>query len=226
MYTQKSSLVITLILLSFFLQATSAELKLPAEAKQVAATSADKLGANENDLGLKAGKSVPDFTSHSYDGKTVTLGKLLEDAPLMVIFYRGGWCPFCNYQVRQITQAYAKFQQRHVMPVLISVDQTEGAALVQQSYDIPFPVLSDPELAAHESFNAVIELDDAHVKKYKNYGIDLEAWSGQNHHKIAAPAVFLVGKDGKVLWSHVALDFKTRPDVEQMLGVIDSKLNN
>jgi len=224
-YTQKSFLVISFILSSFFLQAASAELKLPAEAMQVATTPADKLGTNENGLGLKAGASVPDFTSHSYDGKTVTLAKLLKSGPLLVIFYRGGWCPFCNYQVRQITQAYAQFQQRHVMPVLISVDQAEAAALVQQSYDIPFPVLSDPELAAHEAFNAVIELDDAHVEKYKGYGIDLEAWSGQKHHKIAAPAVVLVGKDGKVLWSHVALDFKTRPDVDQMLGVIDAKLN-
>ena len=109
-------------------------------------------------------------------------------------------------------------------PVLISVDQTDGAMLVQQAYDIPFPVLSDSDLAAHESFNAVIEMDNSGYEKYKKFGVDLEAWSGLDHHKMAAPAVFLVGKDGKVLWSHVALDFKTRPDVDQMLGVIDSTL--
>ncbi len=224
MYTRKFASLISLIFLSFFLQSASAELKLPGEVKKTATTSTESLGTLENNMGLKIGESVPDFTSHTYDGDSVTLGNLLENGPIMVIFYRGGWCPFCNYQVRQVTQAYEQFKQRNVTPVLVSVDQTDGAMLVKEAYEIPFPVLSDPDLAAHESFNAVIELDNAHYEKYKKYGIDLEVWSGLDHHKMAAPAVFLVAKDAKVLWSHVAMDFKTRPDIDQLLSVIDSKL--
>jgi len=225
MHTQKTLLVFACLLLSLTHQDTSAELALPAKAIPVKTTSVSKLGCHENNLGLKAGESVPEFETHTYDGKSITLGSLLQNGVLMMIFYRGGWCPFCNYQVRQITQAYAKFQQRNVTPVLISVDKTEGAALLQKSYQIPFPVLSDPELAAHNAFNTVIQVDDAHYEKYKNYGIDLEAWSGTGHHKIAAPGIFLVSKDGEVLWSHVALDFKTRPEVEQLLSIIDNTLN-
>ena len=126
--------------------------------------------------------------------------------------------------MRQITQAFSKFQNRNVTPVLISVDKTDGAMLVKDAYDIPFPVISDPELAAHEAFGAFIEMDNEGYEKYKKYGIDLEAWSGLNHHKIAAPAVFLIDKEAKVLWSHVALDFKTRPSVDQLLTVIDENL--
>lgn len=224
MYTQKLALVISFIFLTFFLQQASAELKLPAEPKANAITSAESLGTLEKNMGLKPGETVPGFTTHTYEGQSVTLAKLLENGPIMVVFYRGGWCPFCNYQVRQITQAYDKFQKRNVTPVLISVDQTDGAMLVKEAYEIPFPVLSDSDLAAHESFNATIELDNAHYEKYKNYGIDLEAWSGLTHHKMAAPAVFLVSQDGKVLWSHVAMDFKTRPSVQQLLSVIDTNL--
>ncbi|MBT7951935.1 MAG: AhpC/TSA family protein [Gammaproteobacteria bacterium] len=224
MYSQKLTLVISFIFLTFFLQQASAELKLPAEARANATTSAESLGTLEKNMGLKAGETVPGFTTHTYEGKPVTLAELLNNGPIMVIFYRGGWCPFCNYQVRQITQAYDKFQKRNVTPVLISVDQTDGAMLVKEAYDIPFPVLSDSELAAHESFNATIELDNTDYEKYKNYGVDLEAWSGLSHHKIAAPAVFLVSPDSKVLWSHVAMDFKTRPSVDQLLNVIDNNL--
>lgn len=224
MYKHKASLFISFIFLTFFLQQASAELKLPAAGKATATTSVETLGTLENKLGLKAGTSVPDFTTHTYAGDEVTLSNLLETGPIMVIFYRGGWCPFCNYQVRQVTQAYDKFQKRNVTPVLISVDETDGAMLVKEAYDIPFPVLSDSELAAHESFNAVIELDDAHYEKYKGYGIDLETWSGLTHHKMAAPAIFLVSKDSKILWSHVAMDFKTRPSIDQLLGAIDSSL--
>mgnify|MGYP001239947590 CR=1 FL=1 len=117
--------------------------------------------------------------------------------PEVIELPRGGWRPFCNHQVRQVTMAYDKFQQRHVTPVLISVDQTDGAMLVKEAYEIPFPVLSDSDLAAHESFKAVIELDNTGYEKYKKFGVDLEAWSGLDHHKMAAPAVFLVSKEGK-----------------------------
>ena len=173
---------------------------------------------------MKAGESVPAFESNTYDGESINLDNLLANGSIMVIFYRGGWCPFCNYQVRQITQAFDKFQQRNVTPVLISVDNTDGAMLIKEAYEIPFPVLSDSNLAAHESFKTVIELDNSKYEKYKKFGVDLEAWSGLEHHKMAAPGIFLVNGEGQVLWSHVALDFKTRPNVEQLLSVIDNNL--
>ena len=212
------------LLLSLFLQAASAELKLPAKPRPTTTSSAAQLGSHDNNLGLKAGETVPEFKTNTYEGKSIRFSSLLKNAPLLVIFYRGGWCPYCNYQVRQVTQAYDKFRQRHVTPVLISVDKPEGAALVKQSYAIPFPVLSDPELRAHEAFNTIIKVDKADYERYKSHGMDLEAWSGQTHHKMTAPAVFLVTSDGRVVWSHVALDFKTRPSVEQLLGVIDTTL--
>jgi peroxiredoxin len=187
-------------------------------------TATDELGSHENELGLKAGEYVPAFESNTYDGESVSLDNLLANGPIMVIFYRGGWCPFCNYQFRQVTQAFEKFQHRNVTPVLVSVDKTDGAMLVKEAYEIPFPVLSDSNLAAHESFTTVIELDNSEYEKYKKFGVDLEAWSGLQHHKMAAPGVFLVSSEGQVLWSHVALDFKTPPNVEQLLSVIDSNL--
>ena len=77
---------------------------------------------------------------------------------------------------------------------------------------------------AHEAFNAVLDLGDESYKQFKDFGVYLETWSGQ-HKKLAAPAIYLVEKDRKIIWSHVAVDFKTRPSIDQLLGVIDAKLN-
>ncbi|NKB35845.1 MAG: redoxin domain-containing protein [Gammaproteobacteria bacterium] len=214
----------TLLTIVSFNQTASAELAIAATPKANAVTDAADLGVLENGLGLKVGEKVPAFESDTYAGENVTSAELMEMGPLMVIFYRGGWCPFCNFQVRQITQAFSQFQERQVTSVLISVDKTDGAMLVKEAYDIPFPILSDSNLAAHQSFNTIIELDSSSYEKYKKFGVDLEAWSGLEHHKMSAPAIFLIDKDSQVLWSHVALDYKTRPSVEQLLGVIDANL--
>ena len=83
-------------------------------------------------------------------------------------------------------------------------------------------MLSDPDLFAHNAFDVVLDVDKATYKQYKNYGIDLEAWSGKNHHKIAVTAAYIVDKNAVVQWAHTSLDFKTRPSVEQLLSAIDT----
>lgn len=201
------------------IQLPPASMKVP-----LAITSDKQLGVSDENIGLAVGSSVPAFTSKTHLGETVNAKTLLKDGPALVIFYRGGWCPYCNIQIRQLTEAYSEFQQRGVTPVLISVDETDGAALAQKTYDIPFPVLSDSDLSAHKAFNVTMEIDAETVEQYKQYGIDLNVWSKRDHHTIAYSSAFLIDTKGKVLWSQATLDYKTRPSPAQLLGVIDKTL--
>lgn len=203
--------------------AARAELSLPENQPELMVTDVSVLGSNDQGIGLKPSESVPNFTVSNHQGEPTTFDDLRSDGPLLVIFYRGGWCPYCNLQIRQITQAWDEFSDRDVLPVLMSVDRTDGAALAQKTYEIPFPVLSDTELAAHKAFDVVLEVDATTVEKYKTYGIDLEAWSGRSDGKIAVSSAFLVDEDGVVQWAHTSLDYKTRPSVAQLLSVIDSQ---
>ena len=196
-------------------------LTLPQTLLELKVTSQQQLGTRENDLGLPIGAKVSDFKIKTYDGQPVTLTELMKNAPLIVIFYRGGWCPFCNFQIRELSQAYPAFQKQGVELVLISVDEVQGATLVKKSYEIPFPVLSDPDLIAHETFKVTLQIDNATFKRYKNeYQIDLEAWSKQQHHKIGIPSIFLIDKTRTIQWAHLALDYTIRPNPAQLLKVI------
>ena len=89
------------------------------------------------------------------------------------------------------------------------------------SYDIPFPVISDPDLVAHKAYNVVQHVDDETLERLKGFGIDIEQSSGRDHHNIAVPAVFMVNRDGTIVWSHAALDYKLRPSADQLLTVVD-----
>ncbi|GAB1259495.1 hypothetical protein NBRC116495_02020 [Aurantivibrio plasticivorans] len=198
-------------------------LTLPASAGQVLlSTSEDStLGTLPNGIGVQLGTTIPSTVVHDHLGVATDITTLSADQVLMVVFYRGGWCPYCNLQIRQMVDNYSRFQDRGVLPVFISVDKPDAAALAQKSYEIPFPVLSDPQLVAHKAFNVVLEQSEETASRYKEYGIDLEAWSGQTHGNIAVSSVFLLDKTATVQWAHASIDYKTRPSVNQLIHVID-----
>ncbi|WP_406829082.1 peroxiredoxin-like family protein [Microbulbifer sp. ARAS458-1] len=210
------------LLLGIFSGVQAEDVKLPERLPELSVTEDAALGTG--DVGLKAGAKPEDFTVRDHKGDAISLRSLVAyKAPILVIFYRGGWCPYCNVQIRQLAEAWPEFEKRGVTPVLISADKPDAGAMAKATYEIPFPVLSDPDLKAHEAFDVVVQIDDATVEKYKTYGIVLEDWSGRDHHKIAAPGIFLVNKEGVVEWAHVSKDYKTRPSVGQLLEVLDSR---
>lgn len=197
------------------------EIQLPQKFPELKTTSQQQLGTLDQKHGLAPGQKVGNFKIKDHFGKTTKFKTLRKDAPLLVIFYRGGWCPYCNLQIVQLTKAWPEFKKRGVTPVLISADKPDAAALASRTYEIPFPVLSDPTLIAHEAFNVVMSLDEETVKKYEQYGIFLSDWSGEAHNKFAISSAFLINKKGVIDWSHSSLDYATRPSVEQLLTVID-----
>lgn len=175
-------------------------------------------------IGLAVGMPVADFNVRDSNGAPVSLVDLRGQAPLLVIFYRGGWCPYCNVQIREMTEAWPEFEKRGVLPVLISADKPDAAAMAESLYEIPFPVLSDPELSAHDAFQVTMTLPDNLVDVYKNYGIVLEDWNGEGHRKFAVASAFLVGSGGVVQWAHSSTDYKARPSAAQLLNMLDQQV--
>jgi thiol-disulfide isomerase/thioredoxin len=91
---------------------TAAGIKLPTDLPTLEITANDKLGTNENNIGLKKGEVVKDFAPLTIDHKPIRFSSLLNNSNIMVVFYRGGWCPYCNVQVRQLSVAADAFTQR------------------------------------------------------------------------------------------------------------------
>ena len=106
--------------------------------------------------------------------------------------------------------------------MFVSVDSIDGAQVTEKAYDVPFPLLSDPDLKAHEAFRVAQDVPPETVKKLAEYGISLEQWSRRKHHKIAVPSIFLLDKQRKVLWAHADRNHRRRPKLEQVLAAIDS----
>lgn len=173
-------------------------------------------------IGIAPGEPAPDVVCNDVLGNEVHLKNKLTDGPLLLIFYRGGWCPYCNFQIRELTLAYPEFARRGITPIAISVDKIEASVRTQATYNIPFPVLSDSDLSAHEQFRVAHRVDSDQVARLKKFGMDLEAYSGADHHTIAIPSMFLIDKKGIVRWAHAETNHKLRPSPEQVFQAIDA----
>ena len=187
-------------------------------------TPADRLGTAPEGLGLAAVTKAPDATLVDASGAPVTLASLYAKGPTFVIFYRGGWCSFCNQELHALGEARASFDAAHVGLVAISVDRPGEASKTQAAQGVAFPVLSDPKLVAHQAFHVVKANTPDEVAKLAAVGIDLGAFSGESYGSFAVPAVFLVDATGVIRFAHVDPDFTTRPSPAQLLAVAQAKL--
>ena len=181
---------------------------------------ADALGTLPQGYGVEVGQPAPRVTVQDMDGEAVELESLWRDQPVLLVFYRGGWCPYCNFQIHELTEAFEAFRERGVGLAVISVDRAEASARTSASWEIPFPVLSDPDLAAHQAFHVGNEVEPETLDRLRAMGMDLEHSSGREHHVIAVPAIFLIDREGVVTWAHADLDYRRRPSPEQVLGAI------
>lgn len=184
-------------------------------------TAAEQLGTLPDGVGIAVGEQAPDARVQDADGRSVQLRELFARGPVMLVFYRGGWCPFCNFQIRELTEDFPELERRGVTPVAISVDRMEESTRTRANYTIPFPVLSDPDLTAHRAYRVTHDVDAAEVERLRGMGMDLERSSGRSHHVVAIPSVFVIDGTGVVRWAHADRDYRTRPSNEQLLAVID-----
>jgi peroxiredoxin len=205
---------------------------MPAEARPqepqfaVKETAEAELGTAAAGLGLKVGSKAPDGALPDVSGATVKLSALYKKGPTFLVFYRGGWCPFCNSQLHNLTEAKPEFDKRGVQLVAISVDQPGEEAKTQAKLGVPFPMLSDSKLKVHGAFKIVHKTTAEERQLLSGYGVDLQAYSGESHGNFATPAIFYVDQRGVIRFAHVGEDYQTRPSPKQMLAIADKLASN
>jgi peroxiredoxin len=168
---------------------------------------------------LKVGDSVPAVVVQTVEGADVTLPEVLAGQPSVVIFYRGGWCPYCVRHLAALAEVEADLLAAGYKLVALSPDRPaklrEKPALEKLNYTL----LSDSPATAARAFGLAFQVPDELVAKYKNeYKIDLEGDSGQTHHLLPHPAVFIVDAGGVIRFVHFDPDYRVRITPEKILA--------
>jgi len=167
---------------------------------------------------LLIGHTVPDVELLTSEGTPFSLRQETAARPAVIIFYRGGWCPFCNRQLQQLQTVQARLRDLGYQMIAISPDRPAIQKKTIESDELSYRLVSDSEMKAAKAFGIAFRLDENTLTRYEQYGIDLEDASGQDHHLLPVPAVFVIGPDNRIGFTYVNPDYKVRIDADVLLA--------
>ena len=172
----------------------------------------------------KKGDTAPNISTKDIDGKAFDLSKEVKAGPVVLVFYRGGWCPYCNLQLKQLqNKLIPNIKGFKAQVVAISADQQEEASKTRKNQKLDMTLISDSSAQIVKAYDIVNQVPAKLVKKYKDeYKIDLEKASGKKHHIIPIPAVFIVNKDMKLEFSYINEDYKVRAQIKDIIKALKS----
>ncbi len=169
---------------------------------------------------LKAGDKAPAFTLNDPDGQPVSSTDLLAKGPLVVSFYRGVWCPYCNMELQALQAALPEFEKLGAGLVAISPQTAVNSRKSVRQNDLGFPILSDTHNEVAAAFGLRFEMPDYLIDLYKGLKNDLPAFNGDPSWTLPMPGRFVIGQDGTILYAEVNPDYTKRPEPEDMLPAI------
>lgn len=182
----------------------------------VAASNREDIHASADQVEpLLPGMKAPGFTVRDVENKAFRFESGAQTNPIVLTFFRGGWCPYCNLHLSEMRLAEKQLKEMGFDIWFISIDKPELLLASLDDPGIGYTIFSDSSLEATRAFGLAFRVDDALFEKYQGYGIDLEKASGENHHVLPAPATYIIGKDGIINFAYINPNYKVRlhPDV-------------
>ena len=169
---------------------------------------------------LQVGQLAPDFTLPDALGQPVSLAALLAAGPVVLVFYRGNWCPYCNVQLRAYNQALAGFKGFNATLVAVSPQTPDLTSLTAEEKELRFPVLSDLGNGVAKQYGLAYQVGDAVYHTLHGVGIDLAVFNGDDSGELPLTGTFILAQDGTVAWAATDANFKQRPDPAVLLDAL------
>jgi peroxiredoxin/uncharacterized protein YciI len=170
---------------------------------------------------LKNGDRAPEFALEDVEGQEVSSRELLAKGPLVVTFYRGFWCPYCNMDLQALQESLPAIEERGAQLVAISPQTTANGRKAQRQNKVTFPILSDPANVVAARFGLRFKLPDYLTKLYLDgFKVDLSHINGEPSWTLPMPARYVIDTDGVIAYAEVSPDHTYRPDPAELLPVI------
>jgi peroxiredoxin len=170
---------------------------------------------------LQIGEKIPILELTDPFGGIVTVNPDDLNNPLVLVFYRGQWCPYCNLTLRYYQNHLGAIKKKDARLLAISPQTSDNSLSTKEKHSLEFEVLSDIDNTLARKFGLVFKLNKDMIHIYKNSGYDLTEVNGSNKFELPIPATFVIDKNGVVRARHVDTDYTKRMDVEDILEALD-----
>jgi peroxiredoxin len=167
---------------------------------------------------LQEGARAPNFRLPNAQGGSVELNALLRRGPVVLVFYRGQWCPYCNLELRAYQKALPQLQALGASLVAVSPQTPDNSLNTAEKNELSYPVLSDVGLHVSRAYGLAFDLPTELVQLYqRQWNNNLVKWNGEGGWSLPIPATYLIGQDSRILLAHVDPDYRERLDPEVVL---------
>ena len=186
-------------------------------------STAELIASGAAERALRAGDQAPEFTLKDAAGHEVSSRDLLAQGPLVVTFYRGVWCPYCNMDLQALQEALPAISEHGAELLAISPQTQSNSHKSQHDNKITFPILSDPGNEVAARFGLRFTLPDFLIALYRDTSKnDLSRTNGDSSWTLPMPARYVIGTDGVIAYAEVNPDYTRRPDPEELLPVLSA----
>ncbi len=194
---------------------------VPAETNAIHARAVEELRASGiADRALRVGDKAPSFDLLDHASKPVSSAALLDRGPLVAVFFRGRWCPFCVAQLEMLNQHFGEISVAGASLVAISPMTVKQCDFAHDQHHLRFPVLSDHGNAVARRFGIVYRVPDYQQKVYASVFVNLPFINGESSWELPIPATFVIGVDGTVCFASADPDYTRRPEIGEVLQAV------
>ena len=197
--------------------------KIPEEALSVMMNATKELKESGIVAGApKKGDKLENFELPNQTGESRSLTALREKGPVVVTFYRGGWCPYCNLQLQSYQKMLPEIIAAGASLVAITPEKPDASLSTAEKNELKFDVLSDADAAYARKLKLVFTLPEEVRPIYKNFGIDVEAHNGDGKFDLPLAATYVVDTDGTIVYAMVDSDYTVRAEPSEILASLKS----
>ncbi len=192
------------------------------EAEELKQKAFEKLAAEgAGERILSPGAVAPDFSLVNQAGENVNLYRRLENGPVILSFYRGSWCPYCNLELSALQRYLPVYRDEAADLLAVSPELPDNSVGIAERLHLGFDVLYDKENMTARKYGAVIAFPQEMIRLYRDeYEIDVPALNGSDRWELPIPATYVIGSDRKVLYSFGKIDYSYRADPEEVLSIL------
>jgi peroxiredoxin len=168
--------------------------------------------------GLKVNTAAPDFTAKDQNGATFHLKSSLTKGPVLLVFYRGQWCPFCNKELKSLEDSLTLITHRGATLVAVTPELQENVSKTIAKTGAIYPILHDEGLKIMKSYDVSYAVDSAWTARYLKFGVDVAMNNGSNGNNLPVPAIYIIDRKGIIVYRFFEPDFRIRPSVAEIIG--------